>query len=81
LHLQVVFLDDEARPDGIEQFRLVDNALAPLDQRQQQVERPCAQSRRCPVDQHLPFGGPDFAAPETILAEHRASLAGLPSTA
>ena len=81
MHVQVVFLDDEARPDGVEQLCLVNDALAPLDQREQQVERPPTQSRRSPVDQHLPLGGPNFAAAETILAEHRASFAGLPLTA
>jgi len=39
LHLQVVLLDDELRPDDVQQFVLRDHAIASLDERQQQVER------------------------------------------
>ena len=70
LHLQVVFLDDEAWPDRFEEFRLVDDTVAPLDQRDQQVESPCAERRRGPVNQQLSFGRPQFAAGETILIGH-----------
>jgi hypothetical protein len=49
--LQVAFLDQESRPDQTKQFILADDAVAPLDQGQQQVECACAQPRRLAVDQ------------------------------
>jgi hypothetical protein len=81
LHLQVALLDHEPRPDGIEQLRLVDDALPPLDQCEQQIERSCAQCRRSPVHQQLPLRWPELAAAKTVLTEHHASFAGPLSTA
>ena len=70
LHLQVVLLDHESRPDRVEQLRLFHHPVASLHQRDQQVERARAERHRRAVDQHLPLGGPDFAAVERIVGRH-----------
>ena len=56
LHLQVVVLDDAAGPDEIEQLGARHRALAPLDQREQQIERASAELGRLAVDEQLPLG-------------------------
>ena len=48
LHLQVVFLDHQPGPDAIEEFALGQQALAAVDQREQQIEGPRAERDRCP---------------------------------
>ena len=70
LHLQVVLLDHQPRPDRLEQLVLGDEPLAPLDQREQQVERARAQRRRLLVDQELPRRGTELEATESIGGRH-----------
>ena len=49
LDLEVVLLDHHARPDDVEQLVLGHEALAPLDQRAEHVERPLAERHRAAV--------------------------------
>ncbi len=53
LHLQVVFLDDQARPDGVEQLVFRDDPLAPLDQSHQHVESTRTERGSASPDQEL----------------------------
>jgi hypothetical protein len=68
--MQVAFLDDDAAPDGIEQFVLRDQPSGALDQCDQQVERPPAQRQRCTVDQQRTLPRPDLDRAETIGGLH-----------
>ena len=52
VNLQVVLLDDQARPDDVEQLLLRHDPVAPLHQRLEQVERAAAELRRPPVDEY-----------------------------
>jgi hypothetical protein len=70
LHLQVVLLHDHVGPDEIDELGLPDDAVATLDQCQQQVERAGAERRGDAVDQHLPLAGADLEAAETIAVGH-----------
>ena len=51
VNLQVVFLDDQAWPHDVEQFLLRDHAVAPLNERMEQVESATAEFRWTPVDE------------------------------
>ncbi len=66
LHLEVVLLDDQARPDAIEELVLGDDAVAAVDQREQHVEGAGAEHGGAAVDQQLPFGGPDLHRTKAI---------------
>ncbi len=54
LHLQVVLLDHQPGPHGVEQFVLGDDAIAAPHQHQQHVDRACAELRRFAVDVQQP---------------------------
>jgi hypothetical protein len=56
------FLDHQAGPDGIEPLGFGHGAVAPLDQRHEQIERAAAQRRRDAVDQDLAFAKPHLLA-------------------
>lgn len=71
MDLEVVLLDDHARPDEVEQLGLGDHTLAPLGQREQQVERARAERGRRAVDQQLPLRRPDLEVAETLRHRHR----------
>jgi hypothetical protein len=74
LDLEVVFLDDYARPRDLQQLVLRDELLRALDERKQHIERPAAERRRGAVDEHLPGGRIQFAAAETVRGLHGANL-------
>lgn len=65
MHLKIVFLDDHVRPDDVEQIVLVDDSLAPLDQRHKHVERARAELGGLAVDQQLSLGAAQFEAAES----------------
>ena len=43
MHLQVVFLDDQARPHYVEKLLLGHHAMAPCDKRHEQIESAAAE--------------------------------------
>jgi hypothetical protein len=53
--LQIVLLDHQARPHGVEQFVLGDDSVAAFHQRQQQVESARTQTDWAAVNQQLAF--------------------------
>jgi hypothetical protein len=65
LHLQVVLLDDEARPGSIEQLVLADQTCASLDQSEQHVERARAKLRGNALLQELALVRADLEASES----------------
>ena len=71
LHLEVVLLDDEPRPDQVEQLALGDDAVAALEQREQQVERARAERRRLAGDRQLALGDGELEAVEAVAVGHR----------
>jgi hypothetical protein len=54
LDLKVVLFHHEPRPDQLEQLVFGDQSFAPLDQGEQDIQRPCAQRHRLPVAEQLP---------------------------
>ena len=56
VHLQVVLLDDEAGPDDLHQLVLGDDAVAPLDERDEEVEGAAAQLERLAFVPQRAFG-------------------------
>jgi hypothetical protein len=64
VHLQVVFLDDQTRPDHVQQLVLADDPITPFDQRQEHVEGASAQPGRDSVDEQLAHLGLHLEAPE-----------------
>ncbi len=81
LDLQVVLLDDQSGPDQVEQLVLGDQTIAPLDQRQQEVECARAERRRLLVDQELPRSRTELEAAELVGQRHgaRPSVGSAPS--
>jgi hypothetical protein len=75
LHLQVVFLDDEPRPDQVEQLVLGEDAVAVVDERHEDVEGAAAERGRLALDEQLPLGRPDHHRPKTVGTSHFVSLA------
>jgi hypothetical protein len=65
LHLEVVFLNDQTRPDQIEQFVLADVPMAPFDQRHQYIESASAQLGGHPADEQLSRLGLHLEASES----------------
>jgi len=66
IHLEVAFLDHEARPHDVEQFVLGDRAVAPLDERHQHVERAGAELDRLARVRNEPLFRIEFEACETV---------------
>jgi hypothetical protein len=53
LHREIVLFDDTPRPDKIVQLAATDDAITPLDQSKEQVERAASHSRFLPADEQL----------------------------
>ena len=70
LHLQVVFLDDDAGPDHVQQLGLGDEAIAAFDQCMQNVEGTRAQRHGLPVDEQLAGGRTELEAAEPEVGAH-----------
>ena len=66
LHLQVVLLDDGARPDSVQQRILGDQFAPRLDQREQHVEGAAPERDGLPVDQKSPRLRQQAPPPERV---------------
>jgi hypothetical protein len=75
LHLEVVLLDHDARPDERQQLVLAHDARAVLDQCDQQVERARPERRRRAIHQHAPLGRTHLDGAESV-APHATSPSG-----
>ena len=74
LHLQVVFLDYQTRPDQFQQLALGDEPVAALDQCHQQIEGARADTGDHAIDPQLPLLRPHFDPTETQRIGHAQSL-------
>ena len=70
LHLEVVLLDHEPRPDQVEELALGDDAVASLDQGEQQVEGARAERGRLAGDRQLALGERELEAVEAVAVGH-----------
>src|SRR5438309_4446406 len=70
LHLKVVLLHHQPGPDQLEQLLLGDQALAPLDQGEQNVQRPRPQRYRQPFREQLPGSWVELEPAEAVWVVH-----------
>ena len=75
LHLQIVLLHHEPVPCERQQLPFGNDALAPLDQRQQHIEGTRAEARRLAIDQHLAQAGVDHDRAAAVGGVCRGGLA------
>ena len=64
LHLQVVLLDHEAGPHRGEELVLGEEAIEVVDQRDEDIEGPCAQGDRNAIGEQRPLVRTQLEAPE-----------------
>ena len=81
LHLQIVLFDHETGPDEVEQLVLRDQPIAPLDERQQHVERPRAEWGRRTVGSQLAGGRTQLEAAKAVDGSHGGCSKGWPNRA
>src|SRR5438046_5903049 len=70
LHLKVVLLHHQPGPDQLKQLLLGDQALAPLDQGEQNVQRPRPQRYRQPFSEQLTGGRIELEPAEAVCEVH-----------